>query len=172
MFMITRLQGAAPRRDQGADAFDAAFVRLQVALDSACRIERMGAVDPSWPVQAAAAICAGLEWVAVNPEAANVLTNEALAGGSEGVTRYHRLVTHLAELFESGREESSEATHLPPITERALAGGLTSLIAQRIDQGEADALPGLAPEAIQFALTPYVGVERARRTAADAVARD
>jgi len=153
-------------RDGSALAFEAAFFRLQAAIDGACRIERIGAPAPDWPAQAAAAIRAAFEWAAANPEAANLLTNKALGEGPGGIARYHRLVAFLAGLLREGREERGEAPDLPSITERALAGGLASLVAQRLDQGREDELPALAPEAIQFALTPYLGAEEARLAAA------
>jgi hypothetical protein len=37
------------------------------------------------------------------------------------------------------------------------------LVAQRVDLGRAAELPTLAPEAIQFVLTPYLGAAEARR---------
>ncbi len=41
-----------------------------------------------------------------------------------------------------------------------MVAGLASLVAARLDPPER--LPSLAPEAIQFVLTPYLGAESAR----------
>jgi hypothetical protein len=50
-----------------------------------------------------------------------------------------------------------------------MVGGLASLIAQRLDSRAAvSQLPALAPDAIQFVLTPYLGAEAARRIGAEA----
>jgi hypothetical protein len=65
-----------------------------------------------------------------------------------------------------GREHSHDGELLPKIVEHSVAGGLIMLVAQRVDRGRAGELPELVPDAVQFALTPYLGVEGARRVAA------
>jgi hypothetical protein len=148
--------------EQFANAFDAAFARLQVRVEHAC----LGESDTDWPAQVAAAIRAALDFAAVDPAAAQTLTNEALAKGKEGYARYDRMISHFAAGLRFGRDERSEGEWLPPITERMMVGGLASLIAQRLDFGRHVELPRLAPEAIQFVLTPYLGGVEARRVAA------
>jgi hypothetical protein len=54
---------------------------------------------------------------------------------------------------------------LPGLTEHALVGGVAALIADRVARGRAAELPAVAPEAIQFALTPYLGITEAKRIA-------
>jgi hypothetical protein len=143
-----------------AAAFEVAFARLQVALLEACH--RQG----DWPGKVAGALRAGLEFAAADPAAARLLTSEALARGPEGVARNERLVAYLGERLLLGREERPEGERLPEITERAMAGGVLALVAQRVDTGKADQLPALVPEAIQFVLTPYLGADGARRVSA------
>jgi hypothetical protein len=146
-------------RDDFASAFEAAFARLQVAIEEAW------VAEADWPAQVAAAIRAAFEFAAANPSSANVLTNEALAEGVDGIARYRRLVAYAAELLVAGREEHSDGSELPEVLENALAGGLAFLVAQHLDQGRARELPVLAPEAIEFVLTPYLGAAEARRVA-------
>lgn len=122
--------------------------------------------ERDWAFRIAAAIRAGLAFATTDPRAANLLSNEALAQGADGFARYQRMIGYLAGLIASGREEVAGLAGLPEITERALAGGVAMLVAQRLDQGRAAELPALAPEAIEFVLTPYVGQEEARRIAA------
>ncbi len=117
-------------------------------------------------MQIAAAICTGLDFAAAEPDSANLLTNEAMAAGADGIARYRRLLAYIARGFAPGREECAEGRDLPQLTELALAGGLIGLVAERLGQGRAAELPAIAPEAIQFALTPYLGVEEAKRIAA------
>ena len=47
-----------------------------------------------------------------------------------------------------------------------MASGVAMLVAQRLDQDRQAELPAIAPEAIQFVLTPYIGIGEARRVAA------
>ncbi|HEX7244879.1 MAG TPA: hypothetical protein VF245_04845 [Solirubrobacterales bacterium] len=151
---------SSPQPDDFSHAFEAAFARLQVFVEEAY------GVPGDWPVRIAAAIRAGFEFAAADPETANVLTNEAIARGRDGFARYNRLVDYCAGLLTPGRELQPENEQLPEILERSLAGGLIMLIAQRVDQGRAAELRTLVPEAVQFVLTPYLGLEEARRAAA------
>lgn len=119
-----------------------------------------------WPDQVAAAIRAGFEFAASNPGAADLLTNQALAHGRDGIARYQRFLAFAAGLLLPGRKHRPDGEPLPEIVEHSVAGGLIMLVAQRVDRGRAGELPELAPDAIQFALTPYLGVEGAQRVAA------
>jgi hypothetical protein len=154
-----------PRGDIPTESFMAAYFRLRVAVESACRTERIGATTLNWSVQAAAEIRAVLTWAEADPAAANVLTNEALARGRAGFSDYDRMLNHFAALLYAGRRERPEGGELPEITEKAMVGGLAMLIAHYLDRERAAELPDLAPEAIQFILTPFVGAEEARQMA-------
>jgi hypothetical protein len=144
-----------------ASAFEAAFARLQVRLEEACAGER------DWPHRIAAATGAGLHFAAADPAAAQALTNEALAHGADGIARHERLIAYLREGLAPGREQRPEGERLPGITEHAMASGIVSLVAQRLDRGKESELPAIASEAIQFVLTPYLGAEEARRMGAE-----
>ena len=150
----------SPRHDDFPRSFEAAFARLQVVVEEAY------VSHADWPDQVAAAIRVAFEFAAEDPEAANLLTNEALANGSDGIARYQRLVGYAAGLLVPGRTLSSDGALLPGSLEHSLAGGITMLVAQRVDRGSAAELPGIAADAIQFALAPYLGSERARQVAA------
>jgi hypothetical protein len=143
--------------DDFAGSFETAFAGLQIALLEACGQE------DAWPAKVAAGVRAGLRLAAAEPAAAQALTNDALAGGTDGIARHERLLEYLGEQLQRGREEGPGGEHLPDSTERAVAGGVVMLVAQRLDQGKAKELPALAPEAIQFVLTPYLGAAEARR---------
>jgi hypothetical protein len=145
--------------DDFAVAFDSAFAALQVRVESACAGAR------AWPAGAAAGIRAAFEWVADEPRAAQLLTNDALAGGSAGFERYERMIAYVAELLSPGRDQAEHGERLPEITERAMASGVAMLVAQRLSMSREGELPELAPEAIQFVLTPYLGSDEARKVA-------
>lgn len=152
------------RRDDFGSEFEAAFARLQVRIEEAC------GSGEGWPLRVAAAVGASLELAASDPRGARVLTSEALAHGRDGFARYDRLLDYLGDLLAAGRGERPHGPDLPEITERAMAGGVASLIAQRVERGGGAELPALAGEAIQFVLTPYLGAEEARRVAAASAA--
>jgi hypothetical protein len=139
--------------------FEAAFARLQVAMLEAC------ARQTEWSRKVSTGIVAGLEFAAANPAEARLLSSEALEHGRDGVDRQGRLLAYLGERLVPGRREGPDGERLPEITERAMAGGVLALVGQRLDRGKAEELPALAPEAIQFVLTPYLGGAEARRIA-------
>jgi hypothetical protein len=139
--------------------FETAFARVQIAVEEA------SAGQGDWASRIAAAIRAGLEFAAADPVAAGILTNDAIAAGPDGVARYRRLTTYIAEAFAGGRGEGAAGDEPPRVTDQALAGGLLGLVAERIAAGRAAELPEMAPEAIEFTLTPYLGTAEARRIA-------
>jgi hypothetical protein len=145
-----------------ATLFDSTFARLQVRIETAC------VAEAEWPAQVAAGIQAALDFAATEPNAARTLTTGALAGGRAGYERYDRMVSHLGEWLLPGRTLRPEGARLPEITEKAMVGGVAMLVAQRVDLGRHAELPALAPEAIQFTLTPYIGTNEARRVAQEA----
>jgi hypothetical protein len=122
-------------------------------------------VEGDWATGVAAGIRAALAWAAAAPQSAQVLTNGALAEGAPGFARYERMISYIAGLLAPGRQWAARGEQLPEITERAMASGATMLVAQRLSLGREAELPGLAGEAIQFVLTPYLGTARARRVA-------
>jgi hypothetical protein len=130
------------------------------------RIESACAAATEWPARVARGIRAAFEWVAAEPAAAQLLTNDALAGGSAGFERYERMIAYVAERLAPGRAQAGHGDRLPEITERAMASGVAMLVAQRLSMGREAELPALAGEAIQFVLTRYLGSAEARRCAA------
>jgi hypothetical protein len=150
---------AAQCQDGFAEAFEAAFGRLRIRIESAC------ASQTDWRSGTAAGIRAALGFAAADPAAVRVLTTDALAGGKAGFAHYERMISYLCDLLLPGRAERPEAEPLPAETERALAGGVAMLVAQRVDLGRHAELSALAGEATQFVLTPYLGIDEARRVA-------
>lgn len=150
---------AAQRQDGFSSAFESAFAMLRARIETAC------AGQPDWSSGVAAGIRAALVFAATDPVSARALTTDALAAGKPGFAEYERMIAYLRGLLLAGRDEHPEAERLPGEIERALAGGIAMLVAQRLDLGREDELPDLAAEAIQFVLTPYLGIEEAKRVA-------
>jgi hypothetical protein len=146
--------------DDFANAFERAFARLQIRVETAC------ATEVDWPAQVAAGVRAVLVFAVAEPAAARALTNDRPGRRRAGYARYERMLAHFGEGLLPGRELRPEGGRLPEIVEKSMTGGLALLIAQRLETGREAELPALAPEAIQFVLTPYLGAEEAGRVAA------
>jgi hypothetical protein len=149
----------AQHPDGFADAFEPAFARLQIRVETAC------ASAVNWRLGVASGIRAALAFAAADPATAQVLTNEAMADGRAGFARYDRMIEHFAAALLPGRAERPEGDQLPQITEKTMVGGVAMLVAQRLSFDRQAELPELASEAIQFVLTPYLGATEARRVA-------
>jgi hypothetical protein len=146
--------------DDFASTFESAFARLQIRIETAC------AGEDEWAGQVAAAVRVAFSFAAAHPEIAVTLTSEVLANGRAGYARYDRMLSHFGEQLRPGRALHPEGEWLPEITEKAMVGGLVTLVAQRVDTGREAELPAIAADAIQFVLTPYLGAEEARLVAA------
>ncbi len=153
------MSDGAQHPDDSVSAFESALARLQIRIETAC------AGEDEWPARAAAGIRTALAFAAADPDAAQVLTNDAMAGGRAGFERYDRMIDYFADALRAGRAERPEGDWLPEITEKTMVGGVAMLIAQRLNFDRHAELPALAPEAIQFVLTPYLGAAEARRAA-------
>ncbi|MET0305938.1 MAG: hypothetical protein ABW196_06890 [Solirubrobacterales bacterium] len=149
----------AQRPDDFDTAFQSSLAHLQVYVETAC------ASEGDWAAKVSAGVRAALTFAAANPAAAQLLTNEAMSGGKPGFARYDRMIEHFAEALRPGRAERPTGEWLPEITEKTMVGRLAMLIAQRLSLEQHADLPALAPEAIQFVLTPYLGTADARRVA-------
>lgn len=148
----------SPDRDF-ADAFDAAHTSLRAVVDSACFEENR------WATKVATVVLRVLEFAAIHPAEARVLTSGAFDYGVYGALRYRRMVTGLAAELAAGRRYRQIGADLPELTEEALIGGFAEIVAERLRAGDEAALPALAGELAELVLTPYMGAEEAKRIA-------
>lgn len=139
--------------DDFSSEYSGAVGRLQVAVLEACQGER------EWPAKVAAAVAAAVEFATEQPEAARMLTIEALIQRPDGGQRYVRTVEHFAELL---RAEAPHDRRRPKSTELALIGGLATMVAEHLRCGDMAGLRQLVPELVEFVLVPYLGREEAR----------
>lgn len=121
--------------------------------------------ETEWPAQVRTAITVLLEFFAAEPELARLCAIEPFVAGPEVVRRYQGAVEALLPYFSRGRELHKGGAEFPESTERGLIGSINSRIARMVSGGEAAELPALAPELVQFALTPYLGPAAARQVA-------
>lgn len=72
------------RPNDFASTFEAAFARLQVGVEEAYLAQE------EWPDRVVAAVRAAFEFAASDPGVADILTNQPLGNGSDGIERYER----------------------------------------------------------------------------------
>ncbi len=128
-------------------------------------VEAAGALA-SWPQRVRAGLTAFLGYVAEEPDLARTCMVEALSAGPAAVERYEESQQAFISLFRLGRDVSPHGAELPETLEEAIIGGVFWIVYQRLAVAEVAAIADLLPELIEFALTPYLGAEAARRVAA------
>jgi AcrR family transcriptional regulator len=128
-------------------------------------VDAAGALE-GWPQRVRAGLGAFLSYVAAEPALARTCMVEALTAGPAAVEYYERSQQAFVSLFRLGRDVSPHGADLPETLEEAIIGGVFWIVYQRLVATEAAAIPALLPELVEFALTPYLGAEAARRVGA------
>lgn len=141
-----------------SQTFEVCFSELQVEVGGACAKQR------PWPRGVVVAVHAAFAYAAREPGSARVLSVESLRDRTHGPEAAERLIATFAEQL---RQAGGDLLGSERVTERALIGGLLSLVRRRVSLGKEAALPALAAEAVQFLLIPCLGAEQARRVAAE-----
>jgi len=132
---------------------------LQRVVDAATEVE-------SWQGRVRAGLAAFLEYVAGEPALARTCIVESLSAGPAALQRYEESLEAFLPLFRIGRTVSPHGDELPATLEETIIGGIFWIVYQRIVQGEAEQIERLLPELVEFALTPYIGAEAAKRASA------
>jgi AcrR family transcriptional regulator len=134
---------------------------LRRVVDAASKVD-------TWPARVNAGLGAFLHYVASEPALARTCIVEALSAGPAAVDRYERSIQAFVPLFRMGRKVSAKGDELPDTLEETIVGGIFWILYQRIIMGQAEEIEELLPELVEFALTPYLGAEAAKRTADEA----
>lgn len=121
-----------------------------------------------WPLRVRAGLAAFLDYVAEEPALARTCLVESLTAGPAAVKYYEESQQAFVSLFQLGRAVSPHGADLPETMEEAIIGGVFWIVYQRLAVAEAGTVPGLLPEVVEFALTPYLGAEAARAVATEA----
>ena len=131
--------------------------RLRLEVASACDADR------NWAENVRAALAAALDYVADANAMARGFTVEATAASLAASARQYAALDGFADLLREGRRFHPDAAEMPDSAERALIGGVASIISQRLLAEEPRALPALEPQLAEFLLLPYLGQEGASR---------
>ncbi len=125
------------------------------------------ATDTSeWPERVVAVLRAFLAYTAENPAIARTILVESVTVGSAAIDRYEQAMAELAPIFAGGRELATDAAALPEALEDMVVGSVIWLVHQRLLRGEASQIPSLLPTAVEIAVSPYLGENKAAEIAA------
>lgn len=140
-------------------AYDFAVDRIRGTVVEACA----AAEAEEWPLRVRAAVIALLSLLAAEPALTSIVFAEGLRAGRGIYDRYQAAVESFVPLFRQGAPAAPGGGEVPPATDEAVVGGIASLLSRRVIADEAPNLVGLVPDVLEFALTPHLGTEGARR---------
>lgn len=147
---------------------------LACFAEAVAELRRIGAEAAAgvegWPRQVRAALIAGLRFTASEPALARTCLVEVMTAGPRAMDAYEQELQSFAPLLLAGRELDGTDAELPETLEDSIVSGIVWMVHQRLLRGEVDAIPGLLPTMLAFALGPYLGEERAAQLAADEAA--
>jgi AcrR family transcriptional regulator len=144
-------------------AFDAVLAHMKELAGDAV------APYVEWPRRVIAALRALLDFFESEPDLARLCLVEPVTATPAIAARFREEVIACIPYLKLGRAESAEAKSLPESTEDSLLGGLVVLTSRSILAGEGP-LPELLADLVEFVLAPYLGPEKAKQLATEAVA--
>jgi AcrR family transcriptional regulator len=112
-----------------------------------------------WPRRVVAALRVALDFLAAEPDLARLCLVESVAATPAIAIRFREVVLACEPPLARGRAELADPDSLLPGTEDAILGGIVSLATRSIVSGEAESLPTLLPDLVEFALGPYLGAK-------------
>ena len=119
--------------------------------------------DDPWPEQVKGKLASQLEIYAANPDLAR-FTLIAPGRAGEGIAeRYQRAADHSLKEFAKGMPASVEVPSRA--VQFSIVGGMATLIINKVASGEAERLPELLPDLVEFILSPFLGRDEAFRVA-------
>lgn len=155
-----RIEAHFGSKEQGLVAAQDAFLdRLWLEVLDAC--EGPG----EWPVRVRAAVSSLIASLVEASALARVFAVEATSASFAAAERQLAVLDAFAKLLQQGRRDYPAASSLPEVTERAVVGGIASIISRFLLAEEPQALAALGPELVELILVPYVGPEQAHRIA-------
>jgi AcrR family transcriptional regulator len=136
------------------------FLAAYEALDTylATLMEKAYEEEEDWPDRVAAAFVAVTGFLASRPKFARLYLVEAAVVGEAANPLREMTVGRLVEFLRPGRR----VKEVDPGIEEGLVGGIITLLGRRVLGGEANKLDSFTPAVIEFALSPYLGVDEAR----------
>lgn len=140
-------------------AYDVAIERIRGQVTEACE----AAAGEAWAERVRNAIKALLTLLSSEPGLASIALVEGLRAGRGVYDRYQAVLESFVRDLRRGAPISPTGNEVPEPTDEAVVGGVASMLGRRVLAGEAERLPELFPEILEFVLAAYLGREEAWR---------
>jgi AcrR family transcriptional regulator len=138
-------------------AFEWCSERAGVAMEQAY------AGEHGWVEAVRSALAAALEWIAQEPNLAQLWIIYALGAGPRVLRRRTEAIATLAEYIDRGRLESRVRAEPPAITAEGVVGALLVVLQTRLLASTQEPPSELRGELMSLILLPYLGSAAARR---------
>src|SRR3954452_16159279 len=156
-----RLELYFASKERGLLAAQEAFLEvLWVEGAGACELVE------EWPRRVQAALRAVIAAMVDASAVPRVFTVEAAASSLAAAERQFAAIDRFAALLREGRRHYPEAASMPEATERALIGGVASILCDYLLAEDPRAIPLIEPQLVELLLIPYLGGSEARRISA------
>lgn len=163
---VSRYAGVSPERlELHFGTKERGLIAAQERFLEGLWSEGVAACDPAdeWPRRVQAALSAVLGAVVDASALARVFTVEAAACSLAAAERQFAAIDRFAGLLQDGRRLYPRAVSLPQETERALIGGVASILCDHLLAEDPAAISALEPQLVELLLAPYLGLSEAQR---------
>ncbi|HEV3284266.1 MAG TPA: TetR/AcrR family transcriptional regulator, partial [Solirubrobacteraceae bacterium] len=125
-------------------------------------IDAYGEHEQSWPLAVAAGLRALIDYLSGEPAHARLSVVDTFAASPEALEIRDKALRAFAAYLRRGYEIAPDAPRIAP---EAVVGGIWQVLHHYIANDRVADLPAVAPQIIYFALTPFLGPERAAEIA-------
>jgi AcrR family transcriptional regulator len=139
------------KEDSFAAAYEASFSYLRQ------EIRAVEGTKKEWGRWVRSRIERLLEILASEPELAKFFLIAPPSVGEPASGRHHEAMRELVGELTAGAPKRGGKAAEDGTREQALAGGISRLVVRRLDDGEAEKLPELAPALSELVLRPFIG---------------
>jgi AcrR family transcriptional regulator len=124
-------------------------------------VEAYQAQEDDWPRATRAGLRALVDYLASEPAHAHLSLVDTFAACPEAIEIRNSTIQAFAAYFGPGYELAGDGVEVPAIAGEAIAGGIWQVLHHYVENDCVTELRGAAPQMTYFALTPFVGPEKA-----------
>jgi AcrR family transcriptional regulator len=118
--------------------------------------------EDDWPLAVSAGLRALIDYLASEPAHAHLSVVDTFAASPDALDIREKALAAFAAYLRRGYELAGD---VPRVAAEAIAGGIWQVLHNYIADDRVAELPDAAPDLVYFALTPFLGAERAAATA-------
>jgi AcrR family transcriptional regulator len=122
---------------------------------------RAAASEESWRGRLRAGLAALLDRLDAEPDFGRGVIVEVHAAGPQALARRAEALKRAADFIDLARLDAGESESPPQIAPEGIVAGIHAIVHSRLSTGAADGFRALLPEFMYFAVLPYFGADAA-----------